>query len=366
MKNDLENISEIKWAAHLFILISAVTLLIIGKYLFVPIVIAIFFTFLLYPISRKLEKYKFPKSLAVILSILLAMVLFAGIVYFFMVQLNSFQEDIPLLSEQAVIKGNRILEWVENKTHITKDIQIAWIQEKIKEAATYGPELMLGLFSTTGTFLAMFALIPLYIFFLTYFRDKYKKFIVLVARENNRNVLDIIKKTSRVSVKYLKGLMIDVLILSVLGSIGYLLLDIKHAILFGVLAALLNIVPYVGVLVGSLLPIMMAIITKDEIGYAIGALGVALVVQFIDNNFISPYVIGSSVSINPLTAMIVLIVGAMMWGVAGMILSMPLAGMMKVIFDNIEPLKPWGYLIGEEVNYQEKGFFKSKKDKIKV
>ena len=188
----------------------------------------------------------------------------------------------------------------------------------------------------------------------------------MVARENNRNVLDIIKKTSRVSVKYLKGLMIDVLILSVLGSIGYLLLDIKHAILFGVLAALLNIVPYVGVLVGSLLPIMMAIITKDEIGYAIGALGVALVVQFIDNNFISPYVIGSSVSINPLTAMIVLIVGAMMWGVAGMILSMPLAGMMKVIFDNIEPLKPWGYLIGEEVNYQEKGFFKSKKNKIKV
>jgi AI-2 transport protein TqsA len=250
---------------------------------------------------------------------------------------------------------------VENKTNITKDIQIAWIQEKIKEAAEYGPELMLGLFSTTGTFLAMFALVPLYVFFLTYFREKYIKFIVLVAKENHKNVLEIIKKTSRVSVKYLKGLMIDVLILSVLGSIGYLLLGIKHAILFGVLAALLNIIPYVGVLVGSLLPIMMAIITKDEIGYAIGALGVAATVQFIDNNFISPYVIGSSVSINPLTAMIVLLVGAMMWGVAGMILSMPLAGMMKVIFDNIEPLKPLGYLIGEEVNYQEKRFFRGKK-----
>ncbi len=361
MKNELESSSVVKWAAGLFILISATALLIIGKYLFVPIVIAIFFTFLLYPISRKLEKYKFPKALAVIVSILFAMVLFSGIIYFFMSQLNSFQEDIPLLSSEALNKGNRILEWVETKTHIAKNIQIEWIQEKIKDAASYGPELMLGLFSTTGTFLAMFALVPLYIFFLTYFRDKYKKFIILVAKDNHKNVLDIIKKSSHVSVKYLKGLMIDVLILSVLGSIGYLLLGIKHAILFGVLAALLNIVPYVGVLVGSLLPIMMAIITKDEIGYAIGALGVAMFVQFIDNNFISPYVIGSSVSINPLTAMIVLIVGAMTWGVAGMILSMPLAGMMKVVFDNIEPLKPWGYLIGEEVNYQEKGFFRSKK-----
>jgi predicted PurR-regulated permease PerM len=361
MKNELESSSVVKWAARIFILISASALLIIGKNLFVPIVIAIFFTFLLYPISQKLEKYKFPKVLAVILSILFAMILFAGIVYFFMNQINSFREDIPMLSSEALNKGNRILEWVETKTQIAKNIQIEWIQEKIKDAVSYGPELMLGLFSTTGTFLAMFALVPLYIFFLTYFRDKYKMFIILVAKNNHKNVLDIIKKTSRVSVKYLKGLMIDVLILSVLGSIGYLLLGIKHAILFGVLAALLNIVPYVGVLVGSLLPIMMAIITKDEIGYAIGALGVALVVQFIDNNFISPYVIGSSVSINPLTAMIVLIVGAMMWGVAGMILSMPLAGMMKVVFDNIEPLKPWGYLIGEEVNYQEKGFFRSKK-----
>ena len=278
-----------------------------------------------------------------------------------MVQLNSFKDDIPQLNTAIINKGNRILEWVEHKTNISKDYQVAWMQEKITKAAKDGPELILGVFSTTGTFLAMFALIPLYIFFLTYFREKYKKFIVLIAEENHHKVMQILNKISLVSVKYLKGVMIDVLILSVLGSIGYLLLGIKHAILFGVLAAILNIVPYVGVLIGSLLPILMAIITKDEIGYAIGALGVAVTVQFIDNNFISPYVVGSSVSLNPLSAMIVLIVGAMTWGIAGMILSIPLAGMMKVVFDNIESLKPWGYLIGEEVNFQDKKFFKSKK-----
>jgi predicted PurR-regulated permease PerM len=252
--------------------------------------------------------------------------------------------------------------WVESITRISQEKQITWLKGKLADSAGSSPQLIMGIFSTTGTFIAMFALIPLYIFFLTYFREKYKKFIVLVAEEKNEMILDILKKISLVSRKYLKGVFLDVLILSVLGSVGYMLLGIKHAILFGVLAALLNIIPYIGVLLGSLLPIMMALITKDDVSYAFGALGVAVAVQFIDNNFISPYVIGSSVSINPLTAIIVLLMGAIIWGIAGMILSIPIAGMMKVAFDNIDSLKPYGYLIGEEVNFLEKRiFFKSKK-----
>jgi predicted PurR-regulated permease PerM len=150
---------------------------------------------------------------------------------------------------------------------------------------------------------------------------------------------------------------LDVLILAILNSTGFLLLGIKHAILFGVLAAMLNIIPYIGVMIGSILPILMALLTKDEIGYALGALGVCVFVQFLDNNFITPYVVGSSVSINPLTATIVLVASAIIWGISGMILCLPLAGMFKVIFDNIESLKPYGFLIGEEVNYRERGHF---------
>ena len=317
----------------------------------------IFFTFLLFPISSKLEKYKIPRAFAIIISIFIAIIFFGGLIYFFVDQLNSFRDDLPQLKIQLANKGSRILEWIETKTRIPQENQIFWLKEKLTASANSSSGLLMGIFSTTGTFLAMFALIPFYIFFLTYFREKYKRFILLVAEENQKQALEILRKISLVSRKYLKGVFLDVMILSVLGSVGYLLLDIRHAILFGVLAAILNIIPYVGVLFGSLLPIMMAIITKDEIGYAIGALAVAVVVQFIDNNFISPYVVGSSVSINPLTAIIVLIIGALVWGIAGMVLSIPIAGMMKVAFDNIDSLKPYGYLIGEEVNYLQKGFF---------
>jgi predicted PurR-regulated permease PerM len=351
---------EFNLAIKLFILLSIIVLLFMGQTLFVPLTIAIFFTFLLYPISRKLERYKVPRAIAIIISLLIAIIFFGGIVYFFIQQLNSFRDDLPELKTQLATKGGRVLEWIESRTRISPDKQINWLKEKLSSSQS-GTAVIVGIFSTTGTFLAMFALIPIYVFFLTYFREKYKQFIILVSKENHEQALDIIKKISKVSKNYLKGVFLDVLILSVLGSIGYLLLDIKHAVLFGVLAAILNIIPYIGVLMGSLMPILMALITKDELGYAVGALGVAVVVQFIDNNFISPYVVGSSVSLNPMTALIVLIIGALVWGIAGMVLSIPIAGMIKVVFDNIDSLKPYGYLIGEEVNFYERGFFHKKK-----
>jgi predicted PurR-regulated permease PerM len=130
---------------------------------------------------------------------------------------------------------------------------------------------VLGIFTATGTLLANLALIPIYIFFLTYYRNKFKEFFLMISKtQNPDDVLNILARISTVSQKYLKGLMLDVLILSVLNSTGFLLLGLKHAILFGVLASILNIIPYVGVLIGSVLPVIMALLTKDELSYALG------------------------------------------------------------------------------------------------
>ncbi len=355
--NSIKNQWEYNIAVKLFIFLAVLAILIIGRDLLIPLMIAVFFTFLLYPISRKLESFKIPRALSIIISILLSIIIFGSLIYFFIDQLNSFSDDLPKLKNQIAVKGSRILEWIEMRTNISQENQIFWLKEKAVDSAKSSPEMLMGIFTSTGAFIASLALIPFYIFFLTYFREKYKRFIILVAEENNKQTIEIIKKISLVSRRYLKGIFLDVLILSVLGSIGYLILGIEHAILFAVIAAMLNIIPYIGVLIGSLLPVIMALITKDDIGYAFGAIGVAVAVQMIDNNFISPYVVGSSVSINPLTAIIALIIGALVWGTAGMILSIPLTGMLKVVFDNIDSLKPYGYLIGEEVNYLEKGFF---------
>lgn len=347
--------SYYKFTIKLLFLILSVFILIWAKDLLLPLTISMFFTFLLFPISKKLMQWKIPEALAILISIIMAMAVFGGLIYFFYYQILSFSDDLPELQKSLDDKMLRLQNFINKNFNISNRDQSKWLDEKVKETAGSGDEYLMGFFSATTSFMASLALIPIYIFFLTYYKEKYKKFIVIVSRdENSENVLNILKKVSTVSQKYLKGLLLDILILSVLNSIGFLFLGLKHAILFGVLAAILNIIPYIGVLIGSILPVTMAFITKDEIGYAIGAAAVCVFVQFLDNNFITPWVVGSSVSINPLTATIVLITSAMIWGVAGMILCMPLTGMLKVVFDNIDSLKPYGYLIGEEVNYRQK------------
>jgi predicted PurR-regulated permease PerM len=214
--------------------------------------------------------------------------------------------------------------------------------------------LVLGLFSATTSFLASFALIPIYIFFLTLYREKFREFILLIGKaDHNEQALNVVRKVSRVSQKYVIGIFMDVAILSVLNSIGFMIIGLPHAILFGVLISMLNIIPYIGVLIGSALPILMALLTFDTFGYAIAVAGVCIVVQFLDNNFITPYVVGSSVSINPFTATVALIASSLIWGIPGMILCIPLVGMAKVVCDNVESLKPYGYLLGEETNFNE-------------
>ena len=338
-----------------------IAFMILAKDILIPLTIAIVFTFLLLPVSNKLEQWRFPKALAILISIVLALAIFTALIYFFYSQVVSFVNDWPELEKTMTAKWESFQKFISETFNVSRQEQQVWIKGKIQESASSGGVLVMGIFSATTSFLASFALIPIYIFFLSFYKDKFKEFIRLVSKENkHEQTLEMVKKVSKVSQKYLIGIFLDVVILSVLNSTGFLLLGLKHAILFGVLASLLNIIPYIGVLIGSTLPILMAFLTKDSMSYALGVAGICFFVQFLDNNFITPYVVGSSVSINPLTATIVLIASALIWGIPGMVLCMPLTGMAKVICDNIDPMKPYGYLLGQEVNYREQKHIQDK------
>jgi len=339
-----------------------IAFLILAQNILIPFTIAVFFTFLLMPVSRRLELWKLPKALAILISIILAFMLVVVLLYFFIDQVLSFVNDWPVLQKTLNAKLESIQNFITETFHVSPIEQKAWITTKIKENASTGGVLVLGLFSATTSFLASFALIPIYIFFLTLYQNKFKEFIRLVTKEDkNEHVLMVVKKVSVVSQKYVMGIFLDVLILSVLNSTGFLILGLPHAILFGVLASALNIIPYIGVLIGSTLPILMALLTKDSMSYAVAAGAICVFVQFLDNNFITPYVVGSSVSINPLTATIMLIASSLIWGISGMVLCLPLTGMAKVVCDHVDSLKPYGFLLGEEVNYNQQ---KEAQDKI--
>ena len=331
-----------------------IAFLILAQNLLIPLTIAIVFTFLLLPISNKLQQWRLPKALAILISIIIALAIFVALIYFFYSQTVSFADDWPELQKTMNAKWESFQQFIEETFNVSSHEQQVWIKSKIQESASSGGVLVLGIFSATTSFLASFALIPIYIFFLSFYKDKFKEFIQMVAEDDkHEEALEMVKKVSKVSQKYLVGIFLDIVILSVLNSTGFLILGLQHAILFGVLASILNIIPYIGVMIGSILPITMAFLTKDSMSYALSVAGICFFVQFLDNNFITPYVVGSSVSINPLTAMIVLVASALIWGIPGMVLCMPLTGMAKVFCDNIESMKPYGYLLGQEVNYRE-------------
>lgn len=352
----------VKATVKLLLLGLVIAFLILAENILIPFTIAVFFTFLLMPVSQKFEQWRLPKVLAILLSIVMAFAVFGALLYFLYAQVLSFVNDWPVLLKTLSVKWENIQQFVSETFHISRIEQQAWITTKIKENASTGGIMVLGIFSATTSFLASFTLIPIYIFFLTLYKDKIKEFIRLIAKEDkNEHALMVVKKVSRVSQKYLVGLFFDIIILSVINSTGFLIMGLPHAILFGVLASMLNIIPYIGVMIGSILPITMAFLTKDAFGYTLGVAAVCFITQFLDNNFITPNVVGGSVSINPLSATIALIASALIWGIPGMILSLPLTGMVKVLCDNVEPLKPYGYLLGEEVKFNEQ---KQAKEKI--
>lgn len=332
-----------------------IAVLIVAKNILIPLTIAVFFTFLLLPVSRKLEQWHIPKPVAILLSIVLAFTVFGAMLYFFYAQVLSFANDWPAIRGVMMGKWADFQHFISETFNISVDEQQAWITKKITENASTGGVIVFGIFSATTSFIASFTLIPIYIFFLTLYRDKFKEFIRLITHDDKEeHALFVAKRVSLVSQKYLMGIFLDVVILSILNSTGFMIVGLPHAILFGVLTSMLNIIPYIGVLIGSLLPVMMAFLTKDSMTYPIAVLAVCIFTQFLDNNFITPYVVGSSVSVNPLTATLMLIASSMVWGIPGMVLCLPLTGMAKVVCDNIDSLKPYGYLLGDEINYNER------------
>lgn len=339
-------------ATYFFMLLISVGFVVIyAQSILTPIIFAVLFAFLLLRPTRWLERHHFPTWVAALLSVVSMILIVLVIAGFMFNQVLSFADNWELMSEKIMDKTGQIQEMIATHTPWDAREQNAWLQQRSQAMNGSGGQYLMTLFSFTGALLAKITIIPILIFFMLVYRERFKTFISAAGKHYQWYVLEIMHKLVDTTQHYLRGLMIDILILAILNSAGLLLLGIPYAILLGTLAAILNIVPYIGVLVGSLLPVFMALVTKDNIWIAVGAFGVCSFVQFLDNNFITPKVVGSSVSLNPLAALIALLIGSLIWGVTGMVLAIPLTGMIKVVLDNVPSLHPYGFLLGEDRKY---------------
>ncbi|MGC4023333.1 MAG: AI-2E family transporter [Cyclobacteriaceae bacterium] len=324
----------------LVILVIIVFGLVVLKEIVLPIIFAALFSIVMLPIVKRLEK-KTGKIFSIFIILFTALALLALVTWFIVTQLTSLVSSLPGLEDKFYALINTISTSLHDQLNITADEQGQLLKDSIKSISSYAPSLLVS-----TTYLAYFFIqVPIYIFLLLLYRDRFKEFLSML---NPASDLKWISEIQQVVRGYISGLGLVVFIAGVLNSTGLLILGIDHAIFFGFLSGMLTMIPYVGITIGAALPTLLALVTKDSIWYAVGVIGVHSFVQFLEANFITPKITGSRISINALAAILALLIGGQLWGIAGMILAVPAIGILKITLGYSPTLKAVSFLLSDE------------------
>lgn len=320
-----------------------------GKNILIPVTSAAMLAMLVTPMVNWMEKKGAGRTTSTITGVFTVVLSLSLIIFVIVLQGSNLGRQMPTIKE----KGNRLVShvatYVESNWEIpvSKQLELAKDQGK-KLLQSSGTAVMNMLTGFTGL-VGGIVLIIVFMFLLLYHREKYENFLLkLYKGKDPEQAREVIRKTAKVAQYYLLGRLISIAILTALYAIGLAILGIKNAFLLSVIAAVLTLIPYLGTILGSLFPFFVALITEDTFSIALWTLGIMVFVQSIDNYFIEPYVVGGEVNISAFFTILILTIGGFIWGVAGMILFIPMLGIAKIVFDHFEELQPYGYLVGDQ------------------
>ena len=328
-----------------------------AKPFLVPLCFAGLLAMLFLPLNRWFESKKIPKGLSILFCIIIFLGLITGIIWLISWQISD------LASESTDVE-NKIRKMIgQTKEYIGTHFGISKKQQEkiITEQAEQNGAMLSNLGSSLTGFVVDFILMLVYIFLLMFYRSRIKTFILqLISSQQKKNTETIIQDIQKVSQQYITGLGMMIACLWIMYSIGFSIVGVKYAVLFAIICGLLEIIPFIGNLTGTLLAILMVIIQGGGAGMVLGVVITYLIVQFLQTYLLEPLVVGAEVNINPLFTIIILVVGELIWGIPGMVLAIPLLGIIKIICDHIPSLKPYGYLIGSD-RKKKTTFLKRKK-----
>lgn len=333
--------------ATIFLLFAA---LIYAKTILFPISLALMLAFILFPLTRRIEKWGANNMLAAFLAILIAVLLIAGFVVLFSTQLIKMSGELTEFKDKITGLFTDILYFINKNVSFVDNLSR---EELMNEATGWlknsAGSLLGKTVNSTTNFLTSLITILIYTFLILIYRQSLTKAFVRFGSENNKDqIFNMLKNIQRVGQKYLSGMFLLIIILGFANSIGLWIIGIDSPFLFGFLAATLSIIPYVGTTLGATIPVLYAFVSHDALWMPIAIAIMFWAIQLVESNFLNPKIVGSSINVNPLAAIISLIVGAAVWGVAGMVLFLPFAAMLKVFCEQFDQLKPVAMLINNE------------------
>lgn len=346
----------------LIALVILVYFLIIAKALLIPLAFGLLFALVLLPVCDFFERFIPNRIIAIILTFITVLLPLLGILFFFGYEFVRLVRGIPSIEIQLKEGINNIIDWTQENLNLGVEDLTQWIQQNLTTLIDAPLSFITNSLSSSTTLIAGLVLSALYTFFMLWYRTSFRNFFIYQFGPSTRDEADtLLSDIQRVMQEYLSGLGLVMLILGVLNSTGLWLIGIKYAPFWGFLAAFLAIIPYIGTTLGGILPFLYALATTGTFWQPAAVVLLYFSVQQLEGNVITPKVVGSSVQINPLAAIIALIIGGLIWGIAGLILAIPAIAALRVVLSHIDHFKPLSELLGEHL-YSNPGIFEEKYD----
>ncbi len=329
-------------------LLALFYVLFIGQTIILPIIYAGIIAIVLSPAVDWLTKRKFNRGLAIALIIIMTIAISLFLVALVSKQFMKFTDSFPLLIDKFGELMDTSSAWISDYFNISPKKINSWIIAKKAEIITQSGSNLGQTIINTGSGLVVLVLIPVYVFMILFYQPLLLEFIHRVFKTTQQNkVTEVLTSIKSIIRSYLIGLLLEAVIVATLNITSLLIIGIEYAVLLGIIGALLNFIPYLGNIIAAGLALVVTLATTSSFTYCLLVIGSYSIVQLIDNNFILPKLVASKVKINALVSVVVVLAGGVLWGVAGMFLSIPLIAIIKVLFDHIDSLKPWGYLLGD-------------------
>ena len=324
----------------------AVFTLHIASEIIFPLFFAAIFAIMLHPVEQWLLRHRVPKLLAITLTVVLGVASLLGLLYFIYLEASQLSSQMPLFKAKFSQTTIQVHEWLQSSFGFSDQKLQGWVSEAGNRAST----LLGGTLAAMSGLLVVATLIPVYIFLLFLYQRRLVDFLTQVfsGHRQDNGVAEVLRESKATIQSYMVGLLIEASIVATLNTTGLLIIGVPYALLLGVIGALLNFIPYIGGLIAIALPMLMAFVTMPSYGYALAVVAVYMTIQFVDNHFLIPRIVASKVKVNALVAIVGVLVGNAIGGVAGMFLALPVIAILKIVFDRIQPLKPWGMVLGDE------------------
>jgi AI-2 transport protein TqsA len=350
------------------VLLSVVLILLLmheAKTIIIPLFFSVLIAFMVLPVTKWLERRRLPRSLAAVLSIFIFLILVAGLILFLAQQITDFSKDLPQLGMRIQLWTGELQGWVSKRYHLDYTRQIEYLNKAGESIANYASIIAQTFLLALSGFVIWTIFVFIFTFFILTHRALLKKFVIcLFADKYHTHVNEVMSETKLLANGYVVGLLIEMVVVAVINCVVLLVLGVKYAMLLGILAAVLNIIPYIGIYTATGIAGLITL-SNSTPANALWVIVLLIVVHFIDANILMPRIVGSRVKMNPLITIIAVLAGSLLWGISGTFLFIPLAAMLKIIFERVDGLKPWAVLMGTD-DEEPKPAKRTKKEKIVV